>query len=188
MKKSIRIIITLLVVLLLLTGCGVSRGGRETKKVETVSSTSNTRGLKDANIEEKVIVDRDDIKVTVKSIKYDSSWGPEIKVLIENNGTRNIGVQTRNFSINGIMMEPSFSADVAAGKKANDSISISLDDLKVANITGIKDIEFDVLVFDYDSWDEIFMETGIQLLTDIKDYEQTYEVNGTLVVDQDNIR
>ena len=183
MKKRI-IVIIIFIMLLLVTGCGGTKGnGSNVKNVE--SKTSN--GITRASVPETVILDRDGIKVTVKEMVY-KSWEVDIKVLIENNSSQNITVQARKFSINGIMIEPTFSADVASGKKANDSISIYNSDLKVANITTIKDIEFGLHVFDADSWDEMFDQNGIVLTTNATDYVQTYNTSGTLVVDQNDIK
>ena len=183
MKKRI-IVIIIFIMLLLVTGCGGTKGnGSNVKNVESKTSNRITR----ASVPETVILDRDGIKVTVKEMVY-KSWEVDIKVLIENNSSQNITVQARKFSINGIMIEPTFSADVASGKKANDSISIYNSDLKVANITTIKDIEFGLHVFDADSWDEMFDQNGIVLTTNATDYVQTYNTSGTLVVDQNDIK
>ena len=75
-----------------------------------------------ATIEETVLLDRDGIKITAKSLDAKGSFfGPELKMLFENNSGKNITVQARNTSVNGYMIEPMMSVDVASGKKANDS-------------------------------------------------------------------
>ncbi len=188
MKKGFRIFVLLLIASLVLTGCGISNKDNNEKKVEKGTNTSKSGTLQRASLDEKVIVDRDGVKVTVKGLKYEDSWGPSIGVYVENNTSKNIMVQTRRFSINGFMIDPIFSEDVAAGKKANGDISIAIEDLRVANIKAIKDLEFDIIVVDGDSWDDIFTESGIKLQTNVKNYEQSYETRGSLVLDQSGVK
>lgn len=195
MKKKIFLSLFILLALFTITGCGKnkSNNGGNVKDVQNVESnkkneSNDSKNLSKANISETVILDKDGIKITAKSISYDSWIGPEIKVLIENNSSENVTIQARKFSINGIMIDPIFSADVNAGKKANDTISISSSELEAAKITTIKDIEFGLDVFNSDSWNDIFKQEGIKLETNAKDYVQKYNTEGKLVVDQNDIK
>lgn len=193
MKKRITYFICAIFLMGMLTGCGSKDPGKDPTNVtpnnnnnaqtEQTTDSLNTK----ANIEEKVIVDRDGIKITAKSISYDYS-GANIKVLIENNSSQDITVQARDFSINGIMVDPSMSADVASGKKSNSTISVYDSDLEQAKITTIKDIEFGLTVFNSDSWEDVFEEKGIKLQTNVKDYVQKYNTDGFLAVDQNGIK
>ncbi|MBO5375592.1 MAG: hypothetical protein J6A52_01935 [Bacilli bacterium] len=192
MKKKIFLSLFILLALFTITGCGgnKSNDSGNVKDVQDVKQNegNDTKTLSKANITETVILDKGGIKVTAKSISYDNWSGPEIKVLIENNSSENVTIQARKFSINGIMMDPTFSAEVNAGKKANDTISIFSSDLEAAQITTIKDIEFGLDVFNSDSWNDIFKQEGIKLETNAKDYVQKYNTDGKLVVDQNNIK
>ncbi len=185
MKKILKASILVMVVSLLLTGCGKSK---EEKDVKNVSGAGATKKIVKANIAEQVLLDKDGVKVTVKSISYYSKYNTDIKLLIENNSEKDIIVQTDNFSINGILINGIVSAHVAAGKKSNDSISIYNDDLDQAGITTIKDIEFDLDILESKSYDEIMKEEGIKLQTDAKNYTQNYNTSGTLIVDQNNVK
>ena len=192
-EKRITYFICAIFLMGMLTGCGSKDPGKDPTNVtpnnnnnaqtEQTTDSLNTK----ANIEEKVIVDRDGIKITAKSISYDYS-GANIKVLIENNSSQDITVQARDFSINGIMVDPSMSADVASGKKSNSTISVYDSDLEQAKITTIKDIEFGLTVFNSDSWEDVFEEKGIKLQTNVKDYVQKYNTDGFLAVDQNGIK
>lgn len=196
MKKRIFLSLFIILTLFTITGCGSDKTNdnnnlKDNQEVEKDNHNDNDNdnvSLSKANIEETVILDKGGIKVIAKSIYYDNWSGPEIKVLIENNLSENVTVQVRNFSINGVMIEPIFSVDVNSGKKANDSISIYDSDLKEANITTIKDIEFDLCVYNSDSLDDILKQEGIQLETSAKDYVQKYNNDGKLIVDQDDIK
>lgn len=119
----------------------------------------------EVTIEEQVIYDENDIKVTAKALEYEDWFGPSITVLVENNSQQNITVQTRNSSVNGLMIDTMFSCDVAAGKKANDSITFYKTELDVANIEILKDIEFQLHIFDSDEWENIADSDTITLTT-----------------------
>lgn len=192
MKKKIFLSLFILLALITITGCGGNKSNNSgnVKDVQDVkqNESNDSKKLSKANITETVILDKGGIKVTAKSISYDSWSGPEIKVLVENNSSENVTIQARKFSINGIMIDPTFSAEVNAGKKANDTISISSSELEAAQISTIKDIEFGLDVFNSDSWNDIFKQEGIKLETNAKDYVQKYNTDGKLVVDQNNIK
>ena len=190
MKKKIILSLFIFLAIFCFTGCatkGVSNSG-SVKDIQEIDNNNSKDVLSKANIAETVILDKGGIKVTAKSISYDGWSGPEIKVLIENNSSENVTIQARKFSINGIMIDPTFSANVNAGKKSNDSISIFNSELETANITTIKDIEFGLNVFSSDTWNDILKQDGIKLETNAKDYVQKYNTDGKLVVDQNDIK
>jgi hypothetical protein len=112
----------------------------------------------------EILYEGDGITVTYKSIAYDGMWGPEINILIENDSDQNITVQARDCSINGFMVEPIFSSEVVAGKKANDSITFMSQDLEENDITEIETIDLSLHIFDTDSWDTI-MDTDFISIT-----------------------
>lgn len=158
-------------------------GDKDEEPSESVVSSSN-----DANITESVIFDANDIKVTAKSISYDGWLGPELVLLIENNSSQNIIVQTRNVSVNGLMIDPIFSADVVAGKKTNDKMTIMSSELEFAGITTIKNIEFILHIFNKESWDKIIDSDVIVLTTDATEYVQAYDDSGIVAYDEDGIK
>ncbi|MDL2324027.1 hypothetical protein LJC61_02590 [Ruminococcaceae bacterium OttesenSCG-928-A16] len=114
----------------------------------------------------QVLVEQDGIKITYKGIATDGFIGPEVKVLVENDTEKAITVQVRDLSINGFVVNTSMSADVPAGKKANDTISIFSSSLEENDIKPeeIKDIEFTFHVFESDGWDTLF-DTEIITIT-----------------------
>lgn len=97
-----------------------------------------------------------DMKIVVKGLTEDSSiLGPGITVYIENNNKENVTVQVREVSVNGFMVDSIFSAEVASGKRAVDTITFMEEDLEENGITAIEDVEMFFHIFDTDSWDEI---------------------------------
>ena len=87
--------------------------------------------------------------------------GTEVKLLIENNTNTDYCIQTRNMSVNGYMMDPVFSPDVAAGKKANDSITFYKTQLEENDIDRIDQMEFNFYIF---SWDDM-LDSGFDTET-----------------------
>lgn len=159
--------------------------GNNTAATNPADATVSTK----VSIQEQVIYDADGIRITAVSLEQDSFWGPAIKVLVENNSDKNITVQARNCSINGLMVEPMFSCDVAAGKKANDSITFMSSDLETANITVIKDIEFFLHIFDADSWDAIADSPVITLTTSADpSHEQVFNTDGFVAYEDGGIK
>ncbi len=125
-----------------------NRENDSTAVAEQAAEEAKEITAEDVVIEEQVLLDRDGIKITAKELSNDSFWGPEVKVLVENTSSQSVTVQLRDVSVNGIMMEPMFSTDVAAGKKVNDSITFMSSEFEEAGITMIQNMEFSFHVFD----------------------------------------
>lgn len=147
------------------------------KPTETKSSTKAT-----VTIEEAVLLDQGGIKITAKSIDMKGLFGPAVKMLFENSTEKSVTIQVRNASVNGYMIEPSISVDVAPGKKANDSMTFSNSDLETTGIKTIADIEFSFHVFDSTSWDTIFDSDIIRIETnEAKGFQYTFDDSGNQV-------
>jgi len=104
-----------------------------------------------------IALDQNDFKVVVKKLdSEDSFWGADIYLYVENNSDKNATLQVRDVSINGFMVDPAFSCDVLAGKKAFDSITFFESDLEDNNIESISELEFYFTIFESDGWNNIF--------------------------------
>ena len=75
-----------------------------------------TKETKEVTVKEQVLLDENDIVISLKSFSNDSIFGPGLKVLIENNSDKAVTVQVRNLSINDVMIEALLSSDVEANK------------------------------------------------------------------------
>lgn len=197
MKKRVKLLAVVLCLLLFATmalGSG-SSGSGEDKKISDVSSgassteeTSTENVTTEIAIEEQVLYDENDIKITATGLE-DSWLGTELQVLIENNSSQSITIQARNANVNGYMVPTVMSADVAAGKKANDSLTFETSGLKECGIDNIATMEFLFHIFDSESWDEIVDTDVITVETCIAEsYTQTYDDSGEVLVDTDGIK
>ena len=117
-----------------------------------------------ATIQETVLVDEADVKITAKALTYDS-WSATLSLTLENNTDKNLTYYSTPYekcwnSINGIMSDFYFSETVNAGKKANTSITFYADDLMKLGITDIADIEISFEIEDHDSY-ETYLKTDV---------------------------
>lgn len=92
---------------------------------------------------EKLLYDQDNVKIYYLGITAGSTYlgGSNINLRIENNSSKGLMVQTRDFSVNGFMTDCVFSCEVAAGKKANSDIKVyqsALDQNSITDITGVE--------------------------------------------------
>lgn len=155
----------------------------------TTESTEPESTVSDEiTIEETVLYDANAIKITATALE--ESWlGQEITLLIENNSTTNIQVTADMLSINGFMSPlSSLYATVAAGKKANESISLSSTNMEQAGITTISNIQFYLNISDSDTWSSLYTSDLITLNTSAKDTTQAIDNSGNVIYDNNGIR
>lgn len=176
MKKAISILLALLLVISM-TACGTSGNSTDNNDPSNTSAdsqpaTDGTDADKDdddaqvsvtprefnrgSTIEETVLVDEYDVKITATELTY-GNYAAELTLVIENNSDKDLSFIANSVgyscnSVNGYMVPEGYlNCDVAAGKKANDTISIGYDTLMLYGIFEIADIEigFDISDDDY---------------------------------------
>lgn len=191
MKRVVVALLSLAMVLSLVA-CGSSSDG-EVKETSDVSGDGSVQkeevsAPKEVTIDETVVLDENGVKITAKSLGDDGFWGPEIKLLIENNSGKSVTVQAQNVSVNGYAIENALSADVADGMKANDALELFNSDLKLAGIETIADVEWSFHIFDSDSWLDSWDSATIRLETSAAaGYEYTYDESGDVIYDKDGL-
>lgn len=115
--------------------------------------------LKDATIEETVLYEENGIKITATGLTYNNS-SAELDISIENGADENLNFVSGSAgyscnSVNGYMIDSGYvNCDVAAGKTANESITIGYDELLLYGINELADIEigFEISDDNYDSF------------------------------------
>lgn len=170
--------------------------GNDTDAAENAENTEETdEGTEAANspeevrVEEQVLLEQDGVKITLKELDMDSFMGPELKLLVENNSEQNLTVQTRETSVNGIMIESWFSCDVAAGKSANDGITFMSSELEDAQINILQNFDLSFHIFNTDTWDTVLDTDTITISTNLDgSEEQAVDDSGVLLLDQDGIK
>lgn len=182
-----RIIALLLAAMMLFCLCAC--GGESPANSGSDSGKANAKKEKtDVSIEEQVLYDANDIKITATGL--DDSWyGTELKLLIENNSSQDITIQVRNANVNGYMVTTSMSADVAAGKKANDSLTFETTSLKDCGIETMATMEFYFVIIDSESFEDIYNTDVITINTSAAEgYTQTYDDSGEVLAEVNGIK
>ncbi len=132
---------------------------------------------KDANIEETVLYDENDIKITATDLDY-TDYSAKLNLMIENDSEEDLSFVTGSIgysccSINGYMIDDGYlNVDIAAGKKSNETISFGTETLLLYGITEIADIQIGFQITDKD-YDDSYVEP-VQIKTsaaDTYDYE-----------------
>ena len=169
MKKQISLILALGMTLLMAAcGTGTADPSQPASPIEQETTAEPTRvdGPKEtlpaisreAVIEETVLVDEDGVKITATELTYGRN-AAEISLLIENSTEKDLSFicesvgYSRN-SINGFMIQDGYlNCDVAAGKKARDSVRFDYHWLDLFGIRELADIElgFDIVDEDYNN-------------------------------------
>ncbi len=144
--------------------------------------------LTDVTLEETVLLDQDGIRVVATGLTEEEWLGPEVSVLIENNSNKPVIIQASYAAINGAMVYPILSSEVAAGKKANETISFYQSDLDIAGITRIQTIELVLLVLDNESYETLITSQPTVLQTSAPQEPQVFDDSGFVLVDQEGFR
>lgn len=148
----------------------------------TVSAKSN-RFDKNGKIEETVLIDQDNIKVTAKSLKYEDNEA-KLELLLENNSGVNLTFISGSIgysanSVNGYMMpEMYMNEDVGTGEQKSVEVYIDLKELQlIYGINSIADIEVGIYTTDDDNNETIYDPKKITTsLADTYDYKKdTYQ-------------
>lgn len=191
--KRILSMIVLLLLMLSLIGCGSGAGTEIEKPVDVAGDSSDNveekettaavveEKTEDVAISETVLLDEAGVKITAKSLNTDAMFGPEIKLLIENNSGEDLTFQSKNASVNGYMVETMMSVDVVNGKKSNDSLVFMDADLKASGIETIADMEFAFHIFKTADWEDYLTTQQISLKTTAAEsYEYIFDDSGEI--------
>lgn len=206
-KKWVLPLVTALVVVLIVSCAG--GGEDETKQPSNVQGDPSSNTTVDSNegnegqnnnggnsnvsadvtLAETEIYNKDGIVITATKIE-DDLFGPTVTFSISNDSSKNIVVTTRSLSVNGYMMSASgLYSDVAAGKKANESMILMASELDQAGIDTVADIEFYINISDSETYMDIETSDLIKLSTSASGtFEQTVNDSGDVVYDSNNIR
>ena len=187
---------TLFAAMALGSGSSGSDEEKEIKSVDTADTAEEQAVEEDeqensssgVTIEEQVLYEENGVKITATGLE-DGFMGTELKLLIENNSSKNITVQARSASVNDFMVDTVMSSDVTAGKKANDSLTFVTTGLKESGIEAIAKMEFSFHIMDAENWDEIADSDMITVNTSIaSDYVQKVDDSGEVLFDQENMK
>lgn len=163
----------------ILAGCGSQAAKAEKTFSVTVESE---RAYPDVEfekeiIQEQVMFDEEGMKITALDITCDESGHRDLKLLFENNSTRDVKVQASHYVINGFTVVNSYSTDVPAGGRTEEDVNI-LTGTDVQNgILSVGTLQMDLILRDAETREVIceeksaLMETSVvgNMVTEMED-------------------
>lgn len=186
MKKRIKMLIPLVLVLTVLVACTGDSG--EVKIPSGVSGDKNEPAKAAITIAETVLYDKGGVKVTATGFEK-SYMGQEVKLLVENDSAKTLIITSDAVSVNGYMMPiSSFYVEIAAGKKANESLHLLSSELEKSGIDTVAQIQFYIEVRDADDWQSTARSDLLTLSTSAAPYEQAVDDSGDVLYDAGGIR
>lgn len=200
-KSKMLIALLLAMVMILATACSSSDEVKQpanvngdssvTSNEEPAGNDSDSEQENDSveiTVAETVLYEADGVKVTATG--YEDGWmGPEIKILVENDSAKNVLVTSASVSANGYMMpSAALYAEVAAGKKANEALTIMSSELDESGIEMVAELQFYLQIQDPETWETIATSDLLTLTTSAAPYEQPVDVSGDVLYDSDGIR
>lgn len=114
---------------------------------------------------EKVLAENDDFTVMLKGFNPDDLLGFSMELFLENKDDESLMFSVRDVSVNSFMIDPFWASEIAAGKKANESVTFLSSDLEKNGIEKVEEITFTLVVYESDD-----MSAEYKL-------EQTFTVN-----------
>jgi hypothetical protein len=154
---------------------------------ETTSNTSSTN--EKTTIEETVLLDQDNVKITATEYVTDSIFGDYINLQIENNTDQNLMFSADAVIVNDYNISDLFASEVAAGKKANEKLYLSSSDLNAAGIDQVGQVEIYFNIYDDDTWETYLKTDDVVLQTSAYDsMDTTADVSGKELYNQDGIK
>lgn len=114
----------------------------------TITTSEYNNMDTDNDIKGTTLYEKDGIKIVGQYVDENSFWGSAVLLYVENNSGKNIIVQCDDVSVNGYMVTAVMSADVYAGKKAFNDITLLKSDLDDNGITSIDTIETSFKILD----------------------------------------
>lgn len=160
----------------------VAEGSTEKEEVEPSSKVTTT-------IDEQVLIDQAGIVVTATEYVTDKIWGDGVKLLLENSTDKDVTVGCDALIVNDYMISDLFVSEIAAGKKANETLYISSQQLNAAGIENVGKIEIYFNVYDSATYDTILDTECVTIQTSEYDnMDTTPDDAGTELYNADGIR
>ncbi len=157
MKKLLATALVLFAIISLVSCTGTPAGGNDSKvddqNEESAATSGSDEDKKEISFSEITVVDNDECSIKITGIEKDNFWGYTLKAQIENKSAEKTYMfSVRDAAVNGVQTDVLFANEVAPGKKSNESISFTDQDLENNGIDDFTDIELYFRVYDNDDW------------------------------------
>ncbi len=162
----------------------------ETENIEKqTEQEANSEKDEPTSIEETVLLENEGLKVTATGIKEDKFLGSELNLLIENESSDAYELSVDSLCVNDYTTNALFLEDIAAGKKANKSVTLLNDTLKEAGLKTISKIDIKFNVRKNDEFEYVFTSDFVSLYTNKKDSLDKNSIDTeNLILEQNGIK
>lgn len=116
---------------------------------------------REAASSDQVLVENDDVSVTIVEVEEDSIWGYTLVLYLENNTDKEVMYAVEDVSVNGYMVDPFWASSLKSGKTKYSELFWSNESLEENDIEEIEEVTMTLRVYDYEDWtgDDIINET-----------------------------
>lgn len=141
----------------------------ETNSSETQESVEEGESDTEITVKEEpevkplVIWDKNNIKITCMGLDMDGFYGPELKLIIENNSDENIRISFDEVAVNGFMLDPMWSELVTKGNKSVSTMYWFDSSIEDCGIDLIYTVEGIFHIYNPDTYDNIFDTPTIRI-------------------------
>lgn len=170
--KKIVALLAVTALLLSMTACGSKETQPQTTaptaqstaastQPSTQESTTATATEPEAQFQEILLADNENVLVKITGVENDPIWGYSLKVFIENKTELELMFTVQNVSVNGFMCDPFWAMSVDGGKKSNTTISWLESAFEENGIQSVEEITFTLRAYDSNDWlaEDVFNET-----------------------------
>lgn len=142
----------------------------ETKAPESTEPVKEKKPSPETTIKEEqpqvkplVIWDKNNIKITCMGLDMDGFYGPELKLIVENNSDENIRISFDEVAVNEFMLDPMWSELVTKGNKSVSTMYWFDSNIEDCGIDVIDTVEGIFHIYNPDTYDNIFDTPTIRI-------------------------
>ena len=158
--KKLLLLFLIAIMLLSLVACSAEAPAAPTAAQSGTDALTQTEAVQDSTQAEKIVsfeeitvVDNEFCTIKITAVEPDDFWGYAVKAYLENKSSdKTFMYSVTSASINDVMADPMFAAEVAPGKKSNETISFLTADLDTYDIGDFTDIALNFRVYDSADW------------------------------------
>lgn len=186
--KRIIALLLALVLSLSLVACDQDGGSKKKKKKKDDEALVGvSMDFKKSSVEEAFIYSDGDFEVVLCEQDLGIEDGAlEIEFEFENKSNQNVQVSFDKVVLNGIVFETYTGIEAAAGEDEDGAVVIFEEELAIAQIKGIEELEFFFSFMETESYETLFNVAPVSILTDLPDddYKQEYGTNATMLTNE----
>lgn len=191
-RRNLFVLLCLCAFALMAIGSSSSDSGDKKDIVSSGDKSDNDKSSstnKKVTIEQQVLFEKENIKVTALEYVTNSIMGDGIKLQVENNSGKAVSVSCKALVVNNFMINELFVANVAAGKKVNETMYLSSSQLEAAGIERVGQVEIYFHVYESDTFEDIFDTDCMTIKTSqYENMDTTPDDTGVELYNEDGIK